>query len=79
MNANSAAEFSLEIKFRVVELKTLRFSTAIRSNLYAEDRVEYYYYYYYWPIEVSRAQSDAAIASIRVLFLFSSGRVQADI
>ena len=41
MNANSAAEFSLEIKFRVVELKTLRFSTAIRSNLYAEDRVEF--------------------------------------
>jgi len=35
-----------EIKFRVVELKTPRFSTAIGSNLYAEDRVEYYYYYY---------------------------------
>ena len=39
---------SSEIKFRVVELKTPRFSTAIGSNLYAEDRVEYYYYYYYY-------------------------------
>jgi len=25
-----------------------RFSTAIGSNLYAEDRVEYFYYYYYY-------------------------------
>jgi len=33
---------SSEIKFRVVELKTPRFSTAIGSNLYAEDRVEYF-------------------------------------
>ena len=33
---------SWEIKFRVVELKTLRFSTAIGLNLYAEDRVEYF-------------------------------------
>ena len=32
---------SSEIKFRVVELKTPRFSTAIGSNLYAEDRVAY--------------------------------------
>jgi len=32
---------SSEIKFRVVELKTPRFSTAIGSNRYAEDRVEY--------------------------------------
>ena len=41
----------MEIKFRVVELKTPRFSTAIGSNLYPEDRVEYfsvYYYYYYF-------------------------------
>jgi len=30
------------MKFRVVELKTPRFSTAIGSNLYAEDRVEYF-------------------------------------
>ena len=30
---------SSEIKFRVVERKTPRFSTAIGSNLYAEDRV----------------------------------------
>ena len=51
MNANSAAEFGNEV--RVVELKMPRFSTAIGSNLYAEDRVEYlsillliYYYYY---------------------------------
>jgi len=29
------------MKFRVVELKTPRFSTAIGSNLYAEDRVDY--------------------------------------
>ena len=36
MNINSAAEFGN--KFRVVELKTPRFSTAIGSNLYAEDR-----------------------------------------
>jgi len=28
--------------FRVVELKTPRFSTAIGSNLYAADRVEYF-------------------------------------
>jgi len=38
-------------EFRVVELKTPRFSTAIGSNLYAEDSVEYfsvYYYYYYY-------------------------------
>jgi len=33
---------SSEIKFRVVELKTPRFSTAIGSNLYAEDGVEYF-------------------------------------
>ena len=33
---------SSEMKFRVVELKTPRFSTAIGSNLYAEDRVEYF-------------------------------------
>ena len=46
MNTNSAAEFG--IKFRVVELKTPRFSTAIGLNLYAEDWVEYYYYYYYY-------------------------------
>ena len=39
---------SSEIKFRVVELKTPRFSTAIGSYLYAEDRVKYYYYYYYY-------------------------------
>jgi len=32
---------SSEIKFRVVALKTPRFSTAIGSNLHAEDRVEY--------------------------------------
>jgi len=32
---------SSEIKFRVVELKTPRFSTAIGSNLYSENRVEY--------------------------------------
>ena len=31
-----------------MELKTPRFSTAIESNLYAEDSVEYYYYYYYF-------------------------------
>jgi len=32
-----------------VELKTPKFSTAIGSNLYAEDRVEYFsvYYCYY--------------------------------
>ena len=29
------------MKFRVVELKTPRFSTAIGSNLYAEDRVDF--------------------------------------
>jgi len=33
---------SSEIKFRVVELKTPRFSTAIGSNLYAEDIVKYF-------------------------------------
>ena len=33
---------SSEIKLRVVELMTPRFSTAIGSNLYAEDRVEYF-------------------------------------
>ena len=33
---------SSEIKFRVVELKTPRFSTAIGSNQYAEDRVQYF-------------------------------------
>ena len=33
---------SSEIKFRVVKLKTPRFSTAIGSNLYAEDRVKYF-------------------------------------
>ena len=33
---------SLEINFRVVELKTPKFSTAIGSNRYAEDRVEYF-------------------------------------
>ena len=31
-----------------MQLKTPRFSTAIESNLYAEDRIEYYYYYYYF-------------------------------
>ena len=31
---------SSEIKFRVVELKVPRFSTAVGSNMYAEDRVE---------------------------------------
>jgi len=30
------------MKFRVEELKTPRFSTAIGSNLYAEDRVDYF-------------------------------------
>ena len=40
MNTNSAAEF--RIKFRFVELKTPRCSTAIGSNRYAEDRVEYF-------------------------------------
>jgi len=34
---------SSEIKSRVVELKTPRFSTATGSNLYVEDRVEYFY------------------------------------
>ena len=34
---------SSEIKFRVVELKTPRFSTGIGSNLYADDRVEYFF------------------------------------
>ena len=43
MNTNSAAEFGK--KFRVVELKTSRFSNAIGSNLYAEDRVEYFSVY----------------------------------
>ena len=38
------------MKFRVVELKTPRFSTAIGSNLYAEDRIKYYYYCYYYYI-----------------------------
>jgi len=33
---------SSEMEFRVVELKTPRFSTAIGSNLYAEDRVDYF-------------------------------------
>ena len=33
---------SSEIKFRVVELKVPRFSTAVGSNMYAEDRVEYF-------------------------------------
>jgi len=32
----------LEIKFRFVELKVPRFSTAVGSNLYAEDKVEYF-------------------------------------
>jgi len=39
VNTNSAAEFGNKV--RVVQLKTPRFSTAIGSNLYAEDRVEY--------------------------------------
>jgi len=33
---------SSEIKFRVVELNTPGFFTAIGSNLYAEDRVKYF-------------------------------------
>jgi len=40
VNTNSAAEFGNKV--RVVELKTPRFSTAIGSNLYAEDTVEYF-------------------------------------
>jgi len=39
---------SSEIKFRVVKLKTPKFSTAIGSNLHAEDRVGYLYFYYYY-------------------------------
>ena len=33
---------SSEIKFRVVEMKLPRFSTAIGANRYAEDGVEYF-------------------------------------
>ena len=54
---------SSEIKFRVVELKTPRFSIAIGSNLYAEDRVEYFSVFLVAVISVTVPASVAALST----------------
>jgi len=56
----------LEIKFRVVELKTPRFSTAIGSNLYAKDRVEYFSVFL---VAVISATVPASVAALSLLLL----------
>ena len=57
MNTNSAAEFG------VVELKTPRFSTAIGSNLYEEDRVEYFSVFLVAVISATVPASMAALST----------------
>jgi len=55
---------SSEIKFRVVQLKTPRFSTpAIGSNLYAEDRVEYFSVFLVAAISATVPASGAALST----------------
>ena len=55
---------SSEIKFRVVEvLKTPRFSTAIGSNPYAEDRVEYFSVFLVVAISATVPASVAALST----------------
>ena len=53
---------SSEIKFRVVELKTPRFSTAIGSNLYAEDIVKYFSVFFL--VAVISATVPASVAAL---------------
>ena len=55
------------MKYRVVELKTLRFSTAIGSNLYAEDRVEYF------SVFLVAAISATVPASVIAKFYYTTG------
>jgi len=52
---------SSEIEFRVVELKTPRFSIAIGSNRYAEDKVEYFYVFL---VAVMYAIGPASVAAL---------------
>jgi len=60
---------SSEIKFRVVEvLKTPRFSTAIGSNLYAEDRVEYFSVFLVVAISATVPASVAALSTYYYYF-----------
>ena len=54
---------SSEIKFRVVELKTPRFSTATGSNLCAEDRVEYFSVFLVAVISATIPASVAALST----------------
>jgi len=61
VNTNLAAEFG--IKFRVVELKTPGFSTAIGSNLYAKDRVEYFSVFLMAVISATVPASVAALST----------------
>jgi len=53
---------SSEIKFRVVELKVPRFSTAVGSNMYAEDRVEYFSVFLVAAISATVLASVAALS-----------------
>ena len=55
---------SSEIKFRAVELKTPRFSTAIGSNLYAEDRVEKFSVFLAAVISATIPASVAALSTL---------------
>ena len=51
------------MKFRAVELKMPRFSSAIGSNLYAEDRVEYLSVFLVAAISVTVPASVAALST----------------
>jgi len=46
-----------------VELKTPRFSTAIGSNLYAEDRIEYFFVFLVAAISATVPSSVAALST----------------
>jgi len=51
------------MKFRAVELKTPRFSTAIGLNLYVKDRVEYFSVFLVAAISATVPASVAALST----------------
>jgi len=61
VNTNSEAKF--RNKFRAVELKMPRFSSAIGSNLYTEDGVEYFSVFLVAAISATVPASVAALST----------------
>ena len=57
---------SSEIKFRVVEMKLPRFSTAISANRYAEDGVEYFSVFL---VPAISATVPASVAALSIIFI----------